>query len=298
MTSDYETGFLARIFTASDGLKLYARDYGHDNPLTADRAPVLCLPGLTRNSRDFHQLALILSRDTIAPRRVITVDARGRGLSTWDDDKSHYNLNVEADDVLSACAVFDIAQAAFIGTSRGGLVLHIIAGTRPDILKAVVLNDIGPVLETEGLHDIRTYLNRERKPADWDDAAEILKENHGASFPALIADDWQDMAYAIYAEIEGKVTADFDPAIATQMLALDLDAPLPDLWQQFDGFNSIPMMVIRGENSKLLSAATVTEMEKRHPGMIAVEAMGQGHAPLLHLDNIPHAIQSFLAANS
>jgi pimeloyl-ACP methyl ester carboxylesterase len=298
MSSDYETGFLARIFTASDGLKLYARDYGHDNPLTADRAPVLCLPGLTRNSRDFHQLALILSRDTIAPRRVITIDARGRGLSTWDDDKSHYNIAVEADDVLSACAVFDIAQAAFIGTSRGGLVLHMLAAAHSDILKAVVLNDIGPVLEPEGLLDIRTYLNRERKPADWDDAVDILRENHGASFPALAEDDWQDMAYAIYAEIEGKVTADFDPAIATQLLALDLSAPLPDLWQQFDGFHDIPMMVIRGENSKLLSPTTVTEMEKRHPGMTAILAAGQGHAPVLHLANIPHAIQSFLATSA
>ncbi len=297
MTSDYESGFLARIFTASDGLKLYARDYGHDNTLTADRVPVLCLPGLTRNSRDFHQLALILSRDTIAPRRVITIDARGRGLSAWDDDKSHYNLGVEAGDVLSACIVFDIPQAAFIGTSRGGLVLHLLAASRPDILKAVILNDIGPVLERDGLLDIRSYLNRERKPGDWSEAVDILKENLGAGFPALTEEDWQDMAYAIYAEIEGKVAADFDPAIATQMLALDPEAPISDFWPQFEGFRDIPLMIIRGENSKLLSAATVTEMETRHPGATVLIAAGQGHAPILHLNDIPQAIQSFLSAS-
>lgn len=298
MSSDFESGFFARIFTASDGLKLYARDYGHDNPLTADRLPVLCLPGLTRNSRDFHQLALRLSGDTIAPRRVITVDARGRGLSTWDDDKSHYNLAVEADDVLSACAVFDIPQAAFIGTSRGGLVLHMLAVDHPELLKAVVLNDIGPILEKQGLIEIRDYLNRERKPTDWADAVELLKENHGAGFPILSEDDWRDMAYSIYAEIEGKVTADFDPAIAAQMLALDLESPLPDLWQQFEGFRDTALMAVRGENSKLLAPETVQEMEVRHPGLKAVTATGQGHAPILHLNDLPQAIQSFLAASA
>lgn len=296
MSSDYDDGFLARIYTASDGLKLYARDYGHDNPLTADRAAIFCLPGLTRNSRDFHQLALMLSRDTIAPRRVLALDARGRGLSAWDDDKSHYNLGIEAEDVLSACAVFDIPQAAFIGTSRGGLVLHLLAASHPQILKAVVLNDIGPVIETAGLADIRDYLNRDRKPLDWADAVEILKENHGGSFTDLMEDDWRDMAYAIYAEIEGKVVADFDPAIAEQMKSLDLTAPLPNLWPQFDAFGNIPLMVIRGENSKLLSSRTVVEMQRRHKGLVTLTAAEQGHAPILHLDQIQQAIQSFLSA--
>lgn len=297
MTTDYEIGFLARIFEASDGLKLYARDYGHDNPLTADRPTVFCLPGLTRNSRDFHQLALILSSDTIAPRRVITLDARGRGLSGWDDDKSRYNLSVEAADVLSACAIFDVPEAVFIGTSRGGLVLHLLATQRPDILKSVILNDIGPALEVAGLAEIRDYLNSDRRPVSWDDAAAIIRGNHGGSFTILNDEDWLDMCHAIYADIDGKVTADFDPAIVQQMTALDLSRPLPTLWEQFDAFDGISLMTIRGENSKLLSVETLAEMGKRHPGMLAKTAIGQGHAPILHLDDLPSAIQSFLSAS-
>jgi pimeloyl-ACP methyl ester carboxylesterase len=295
MSSDDESGFVARTITAPDGLKLYARDYGGDAPSVTGPPPVICLPGLTRNSRDFHQLALLLSRDSIAPRRVITLDARGRGLSARDDDKSHYNLVVETQDVLALCAALDISQAAFIGTSRGGLVLHLLAVSYPDLLKAVILNDIGPVLEKEGLGDIRDYLNRDRKPADWSEAVDILRENHGDTFTALTEEDWRDMARAIYTVADGKIIADYDPAIAAQMQSLDLEAPLPDLWLQFEAFQTIPLMVIRGENSKLLATATVEEMARRHPGMTAKIALGQGHAPILHIGDIPAAIRDFLA---
>lgn len=297
MSSDDESGFVVRTISAPDGLRLYARDYGRSESPVAGPPPVICLPGLTRNSRDFHQLAQLLSRDPIAPRRVITLDARGRGQSAWDDDKSHYNLVVEAQDVLAMCATLDISQAVFIGTSRGGLVLHLLAANRPHLLKAVILNDIGPLLEKEGLGDIRDYLNRDRKPADWSEAVDILRENHGVTFSALAEEDWRDMARAIYTVKDGKIAADYDPAIAAQMQALDLEAPLPDLWPQFEAFRDIPLMVIRGENSKLLTAATVEEMARRHPDMTVKIALGQGHAPILHLGDIPAAIKDFLAAS-
>ena len=296
MSSDDESGFLARTIQAEDGLKLYIRDYTGDESATLIRPPVICLPGLTRNSRDFHQLALLLAHHTTAPYRVITLDARGRGVSERDADKSHYNLAIEAQDVLAVCAALDIPQANFIGTSRGGLVLHVLAASRPDILKAVILNDIGPVLEKVGLAEIRDYLNRDRKPANWGDAENILRENHGSAFTALSDDDWRDMARAIYAFTDGKPIADYDPAIAAQMQSLDLEAPLPDLWAQFEGFKGIPLMVIRGENSKLLTAATTDEMERRHPGAAVKVTPGQGHAPLLHIGDIPDAIRSFLSA--
>ena len=294
MSSDDENGFVVRAISAPDGLKLYARDYGCDEPSAAVPPPVICLPGLTRNSRDFHQLALLLSRDSIAPRRVITLDARGRGLSARDDDKSHYNLVVETQDVLALCAALDISQAAFIGTSRGGLVLHLLAASRPDILKTIILNDIGPVLEKEGLGDIRDYLNRDRKPTDWNEAVDTLRENHGQAFTVLTEEDWRDMARAIYTVTDGKIVADYDPAIAIQMQSLDLEAPLPDLWPQFEAMLNIPLMVIRGENSKLLTTETVEEMARRHPGSTIRIALGQGHAPILHLGDIPAAIRDFL----
>lgn len=295
MRSEHQNGFLARTIPADDGLKLYVRDYVGDESATRARPAVICLPGLTRNSRDFHQLALLLAHHPATPYRVITIDARGRGLSERDEDKSHYNIVVEAQDVLAVCTTLDIPHANFIGTSRGGLVLHVLAASHPDILKSVILNDIGPVLEKAGLAEIRDYLNRDRKPVDWDDAADILRENHGSAFTALGNDDWQDMARAIYAFSDGKPVADYDPAIAAQMQSLDLEAPLPDLWAQFEGFKGIPLMVIRGENSKLLTAATTEEMVRRHHGATVKAVVGQGHAPILHLGDIPDAIRSFLS---
>ena len=295
MTSIYDNGFLPRTFRAPDGLKLYARDYGHDNPATAERPPLVCLPGLTRNSRDFHQLALALSTDPAAPRRVYTLDYRGRGLSEWDPDKSRYTLVIEAEDVIAACAALDIPKAAFLGTSRGGLTLHLLAGMRPTLMAAVILNDIGPVIEGAGLAQIKAYLSRERRPRDWTEAVAALREIHGRAFTALGDADWADMADAIYAEIDGKIVADFDPAIAEQVKAIDLTAPIPALWPQFDGLTGLPVMVIRGENSALLSAETVEAMKKRHPGLKILVAMGQGHSPLPHLGDIPAVIRTFLA---
>lgn len=126
--------FQDRTYVSSDGLTLHLRDYDPGSDVTEGRLPVICLPGLTRNSRDFHQLALILSRDPVAPRRVIALDYRGRGLSDWDENKANYNLAVEARDVIEACAYLNIGRAAFIGTSRGGLILHLLAGMNPDLV--------------------------------------------------------------------------------------------------------------------------------------------------------------------
>ncbi|MBX4858502.1 alpha/beta hydrolase [Rhizobium sophorae] len=287
-------GFQERFYTSSDGLRLYARDYQPDQAATTGRLPVICLPGLTRNTRDFHPLALLLSRDTTMPRRVIALDSRGRGNSAWDENKANYNLAVEAGDVIGACAAFGIERAIFIGTSRGGLILHLIAATRPDLLEAVILNDIGPVLEAEGLMLIRDYLNGGRKPADWNEAADILKENHGASFAVLAEQDWREMALALYRDINGRPVADFDPAIVEALKSIDFSQPLPDLWEQFESLSRLPLMLIRGENTSLLSQETAGEMARRHPRLILHAAEGQGHAPLLHLGDIPTTIRAFL----
>lgn len=283
------------FYTSSDGLRLYARDYRPDQAAAAGRLPVICLPGLTRNTRDFHPLALLLSRDTTMPRRVIALDSRGRGNSAWDENKANYNLAIEAGDVLAACAALGIERAIFIGTSRGGLILHLIAATRPDLLEAVILNDIGPVLEAEGLARIRDYLNGGRKPADWNEAADILKENHGASFAALAEEDWREMALALYRDIGGRPVADFDPAIAEALKSIDFSQSLPDLWGQFESLSRLPVMLIRGESTLLLSQETAGEMARRHSRLILHAAEGQGHAPLLHLGNIPTTIRAFLA---
>lgn len=289
MTTNGDAGFINRTVTTTDGLSLNFRDYGAD---LAGR-PVVCLPGLTRNARDFHQLALKLSQGT-APRRVIAIDSRGRGLSDHDPDKSRYTIGVEAADVLTVLDMLGIGVADFIGTSRGGLILHLLAVSHPERLGRIVLNDIGPVLEVEGLRQIQDYLGHESAPDNLDEAAERLRTVHGAAFPALSPADWQDMAEAIYRKIDGKVRSDFDPAIARQFAAADLSQPFPDLWANFAGFEGKPLMTIRGETSRLLSEETLAEMGRRHGTMVALTAAGQGHAPVLHIDQIDEAVAAFL----
>ncbi|MDW5317997.1 alpha/beta hydrolase [Rhizobium sp. PL01] len=294
MTSTSKTSFQEHRFSASDGLQLYARDYGYDDPRTVAALPIVCLPGLSRNSRDFHLLATRLSTHPDNPRRVIALDYRGRGFSDWDTDKSRYQLPVEAQDVLSACAALEIARAIFIGTSRGGLILHLLATLHPALLAAVVLNDIGPVIEIAGLLQIRQYLEAQQPPQSWQEAIESLKRVHGAAFPALDDPDWEDMAQAIFRKKSGMIVADFDPALIEPLKSIDSSTPVPDLWELYQGFQTMPLMVIRGKNSSILSQATFTEMGQRHPDMKSVTAAGQGHAPLLHRPDLLAEIAAFI----
>ena len=278
-----------RFITVPDGLRLHVRVYGAKNGGT----PVVCLPGLTRNLLDFEDVARILAAPPYN-RRVIAISSRGRGLSDRDPQPERYTIPVEAGDVISVLDDMGITRAAFIGTSRGGLILHVLAMTHLDRIEQMVLNDIGPVLEVEGLKQIQGYLGNRRPPSDFADAAAILRATHGAEFPALGDEDWAGMARALYREVEGRLAADFDPVIAEQFRAADLSQGLPDLWPQFALFEGRPVMVVRGEHSRLLSRETVKEMGRQHPELVAVEARGQGHAPLLHLDGLAEEIGKFL----
>ncbi|MCF3641660.1 alpha/beta hydrolase [Rhizobium sp. TRM95111] len=294
MISDYANGFEERQVSARDGLLLSARDYRPQPAIDAGRLPVVCLPGLSRNARDFHQLALLLSRHPTEPRRVVALDYRGRGRSAWDPDKTHYSLPVESDDVLSVVTALGIEHGVFIGTSRGGLILHLLSALRPAMIRATVLNDIGPAIENAGLAHIKAYLSRGERPRSFEDAARILQDMHGRAFPRLAEQDWRDMAHAVYAEKNGKLVADFDPAITEQLKAIDLAQPLPTLWEQFTGLTAMPMLAIRGEHSLLLSQQTFLEMARRHPRLTAVTAPGQGHTPVLHHTDVFGALLHFL----
>lgn len=285
--------FVDRTYSSEDGLSLHLRDYD-PGPQAAARLPVICLPGLTRNSRDFHQLAVILSQDEIAPRRVIALDYRGRGLSDWDEKTENYNVRTEAQDVLAACDHFGIEKAVFIGTSRGGLILHFLAEMRPELLAAVILNDIGPQIEAKGLMRIRDDLNDGTSPQNWPEAVAMLKRRHSGHFPTLGEQDWEEMAAAIYREVDGRLAADADPAIAKQLISIDFSKPLPTLWRHFEAFGERPLMVIRGENSELLTEAAVAEMATRHTGLSVVVAPGQGHPPLLHSEPALGCVRQFL----
>jgi pimeloyl-ACP methyl ester carboxylesterase len=282
------TSFRDVSYSAPDGLQLHARVYGSPR---ADRLTAVCLPGLTRNARDFHDLALSLA----AERQVVAFDYRGRGQSAWDPDWRNYNLSIETADVLAGLIALGVEQGVLIGTSRGGLIIHTIAAIRPGLLRAAVLNDVGPVLDGEGLAHIRAYLERAPKPKSLAEAIAIQRAAHGSAFTALTTADWERMVNALYRHENGDIVADFDPKLLNILKDFDLNKPLPELWPQFEGLKNVPLLAIRGANSKLLSPQTLAEMARRHPDCRTVTVEGQGHAPLLETGSLPGTIRDFIA---
>ena len=276
-------------YSAGDGLRLHARIYGG----RADRLAVVCLPGLTRNCRDFHALALFLSGRQ--GRSVVAFDYRGRGGSEYDRNWRNYDVQTEAGDVIAGLTALGIEHAAFIGTSRGGLIVMALAAMRPALLRAAVLNDVGPVIEGEGLAQIRAYLDRAPQPKDLGEAIALQKAANGAAFPSLTDADWERMTLAIFREEGGRLIADFDPNLLKTLNNIDLGRPLPVLWPQFLGLRGIPVLAIRGANSRLLSKETLAEMARQHPGLETLTAHGQGHAPLLETPPLPEKIEAFIA---
>jgi len=285
-------GWRDRFYTSADGLALHVADYG--DPLSP-WLPVVCLPGLSRNARDFHELARRLAADAARPRRVLAFDLRGRGLSEWDTDQSRYTPIVEMQDVLDGMAALGVARAVVVGTSRGGLIAMLMAVARPAVLAGVVLNDIGPAIEARGLARLKTYVGRMPSPSDWDDAALLLRRLHGRQFGSLTEDEWRRFAQMTWRDAEGLPASDYDPALARTFDGVEFDRPVPTLWPEFAALAGLPVMAIRGQNSDILSPATLERMAAEHPGLVRVDVAGEGHPPLLVRPALLDRIAAFIA---
>src|SRR5215472_6909580 len=284
--------FSDHYVTARDGLRLHLREYGER---TAPGPPVVCLPGLARTAADFHLLAAALVGDPQHPRRVLALDYRGRGLSDHDPDPDNYAIPVELDDVLSVLTARAVASAVFVGTSRGGLILMALAALRPGAIAGAVLNDIGPVIEPQGLMRIKGYVGKLPVPGDVAAGAEILRRLFGAQFTRLGEADWLAAAHRTWREQDGRLVVTYDTRLARALAAFDPAHPLPPMWPQFDALAAVPLMVIRGANSDLLSAATVEAMRARRRAMGLLEIPDQGHAPLLAETDTIARIAEFVA---
>lgn len=278
-------------YTSRDGLRLYARHYVVHGSL---RRPVVCLAGLTRNCRDFHDLATALARPDEAGRDVYALDYRGRGRSQYDPDWKNYSILTELNDVLDFMTMKGLNRAAVIGTSRGGLIAMLMGALRPNALGVVVLNDIGPVIERDGLARIIAYVGRIPLPADWSEATELVREMNQRQFPAIPAEQWVEFAHQVFNDENGLPAQAYDPNLgkATSMM----DGPTPELWPQFAALAPVPLLAMRGSNSDILSERTLAEMGARHPRLEAVTVRGQGHAPLLKDVASIRAVAEFLAA--
>jgi len=281
-------------YTSRDGLRLHGRCYHGRGRSAARTRPVLCLAGLTRNGRDFHDLAVALSTHPTNARTVYTLDYRGRGLSDSDPDWRNYSITVEMLDVIDFMTLIGLYDVAIVGTSRGGLITMLLAAARPTAIGAAVLNDIGPVIEHEGLARISGYVGRVPLPISWPDAARMMRELNRRHFPDVPDSVWEEAARQWYNEKNGRPAPGYDAKLGNALSVLD--GPMPALWPQFETLKRVPLMVIRGENSDLLTAATVDEMRRRHPAMATITVVGQGHAPLLKDTASIEALRHFLGA--
>lgn len=274
-----------QFVTVRDGLRLHYRDYAGSD----ERPPLLCLPGLTRNARDFADIA-----ERYSPRfRVLALDFRGRALSDYDPEPARYNPMTYAGDVVELLDHLGIAQAIFIGTSLGGLVTMAVAVTAPQRIVAAVLNDVGPDVDPNGIERILTYVGKDLRFKSWDEAADTISANYGSSFDRFTHDDWVKMAKRNCREENGEIRFDYDMAIAEPFRNAGA-TPAVDLWPFFTALAQKPLLVVRGEKSDLLTAKTAARMQEAAPHMELAVVSGVGHAPELSEPEAVSAIDAFL----
>ena len=280
-----EQRYRDRYFTVRDELVLHYRDY----PGSEEHPPLLCLPGLTRNARDFADLA-----ERYSPRfRVIALDFRGRGMSDYDPVPARYVPLTYAYDVIELLDELKLPQAIFVGTSLGGLVTMTVAGIDPIRIAGSILNDVGPELNPVGLDKIRAYVGKSERFRSWEEAAAALKAIFGPSFDRYTHADWVRMAKRNCRADNGAIVFDYDPAIAAPF-----SAPLPevpfDWWPLYLALAEKALLIVRGANSDLLTAGAAERMALAAPGVDLVTVPHVGHAPELNEPEAVKAIDAFL----
>ena len=267
----------AALFTTSkDGLKLHARRYG---PAITPRLPVVCLPGISRTVADFDDIAEVLTAK--GDRTVYAFDYRGRGQSDSDPNWQNYDVKVEIADVLDQLTALGIGEAVFFGTSRGGILTMLVGMLRPAAIRGAILNDIGPVIDGRGLARIKGYVGKLPHPRTFEDGASILKRISDSQFPAMSDEAWLRFARRTWREGKSGLELTYDPNLMKPLEQVDLGAPLPELWPQFEALAHVPVLVLRGEHSDILAHDTAVEMTRRHPNCRLVEVKDEGHAPFL-----------------
>lgn len=271
---------------SADGLRLHARDYAGDGTLL----PVICLPGLTRNARDFAALA-----SRLAPRRrVLCVEFRGRGESGYARDPMTYVPLTYAQDVAALLAQEGLTRFIAVGTSLGGIVAMMLAGMLPGQVVGALLNDIGPDIERAGLARIRGFVGRSSNWPTWMHAARGLKELNGEIYPDWRVEDWLAMAKRLYRlNSSGRVVLDYDLKIAEPFRVPGSEAG-PDMWRALGQLGEAPVLIVRGARSDILTAATAERMAASLPAAELVTVPGVGHAPTLEEPAIQGAIDRLL----
>ncbi len=273
------------FYKSSDGLNLYYRDFGSDR----DGTPVICLPGLTRNNRDFEDLANHLSDR----RRVITTDLRGRGFSEYDPEWTNYHPLTYVNDIWTLLDHLGIAQVVVIGTSLGGLCSMVMAATDGARVAGVIINDIGPEINPEGIARVQEYTGRVPPVSSWDEAIEQTRTIYGDWLPGLSDDNWKKMAWRAYREDENGVPRlDIDNNIGEAVRKVGPQKGDP--WELFDALSDKPVTLLWGVMSDILTQDIIDKMLTRKPDLNVIAVPNRGHVPLLDEPECLAAIDAFM----
>jgi len=282
-----EAAYSEGEWTSADGLTLRYRDY----PGRADRPAILCIPGLTRNARDFEPVAKAFAGEW----RVICADLRGRGQSDYAKDSATYTPLQYVADILVLLDQAKLDRVVAVGTSLGGIVIMLLALQAPERIAAAVLNDIGPDVEPAGLDRIREYVGQGRSFPTWMHAARGLREQASVTHPDFPIAAWLKLAKRLMAVSgSGRIVFDYDMKIAEPFQQTDATAPV-DMWPAFRALAGRPVLAVRGALSDILSAATLKRMAKELPGLETVTIRRTGHAPTLEEPAAQAAIAGLLA---
>lgn len=285
-TSAAATTWQGRTWTSRDELKLFYRDY----PGSPEAPPLLCLHGLTRNARDFEAFA-----ERYCGRfRVIAPDFRGRGMSELDPIPAHYVPGTYADDILQLLDELAIPEAIFVGTSLGGLVTMLVASVQPHRVAAAILNDVGPQLDQRGLDRISSYVGKPMRFQDWDEAARYVASINGGLPASHRHGDWINAARRLCKQDGDAVVFDYDMSIAKPFDQAK-EASAFDMWPLYRKLAEAPLLILRGENSDLLSRETAAAMVAAAMRAQLVTVPGAGHAPELSEPAATAAIDTFLS---
>ena len=275
------------FYQSADGLTLYARDYAGP---ALDSPVVLCLHGLTRNSRDFQDLAPQLADHF----RVLVPEQRGRGRSDYDSQVDRYNLMQYVQDVRTLLESLSIERTAIVGTSMGGLMTFALSALYPGTIDRAVINDIGPEIASAGLERIKSYVGIVGPFVDWEEATAYLKAASAEIFPTWEDDQWSDFAHQCYIEREGQVMVDYDPRIAEPLATEGGDTEAQTLWSLFETLATTPTLLVRGTLTDLLSEECVVKMRAAHPHLSVLDVPNVGHAPMLNEPGVSEAVKNFL----
>jgi len=282
------TAYKGEYFTNPDGLQQYYRDY---DVAPAGAPTVLCLPGLTRNSRDFEEIAAHLAPTC----RVICAEMRGRGNSDWDPDPARYRPDVYVSDTMALLKHLGTDRVIILGTSLGGMMAFIIAMMHPGTIIGAVINDIGPEVDPKGIARIKAYVGKGTPPTTWAEAYTAIKSSAATVYPKFSDEEWRWFTHKLFADKVGVPIIQYDPAISKTFDAENAEAaPPPDFWPIFQAFYSIPTVVLRGGLSDLLSAETLEKMAKVHPDLVPVTVPDRGHTPLLNEPECITAIDALI----